>query len=330
MTKKRALVFGATGQDGTYTVRLLLKKGYSVVGTTRDKVAFFSGSSGLEKGAELRQADLGNATDIMRLIRDVQPAEIYNFAAFSTGVGMFDLPLSMGDINGLAVVRILEAMRLHAPTAKFCQASSSEMLRGCRESPQNEGTLGLPESPYGIAKLYAHNMVRVYRDKHDLFACSAILYNHESPLRGSQFVTSKIARAAARISAGLQNELLLGDTLARRDWGHASDTVRAMYLILQQSMPDDYVIATGRTHSVAELCDVAFRYVGLDWRKHVRTDEVDIRPPEACELVGDANKARCRLGWVPEIGFYEMIEEMVDAELAELGRPLGKKEMLNE
>lgn len=318
MTQKCALVFGALGQDGAYMSRLLAGRGYSVVGTSRENPpsAGRLGRPGCE--IELRQADLGNAEEIAKLVREVMPDEIYNFAAFSTGIGMFDAPLAMGDINGLAVVRILEAMRHNAPAARFCQASSSEMLRGCRASPQDEASVGSPESPYGAAKLFAHHMIRIARDRYGLFACSAILFNHESPLRGPQFVTRKIARAAARISAGLQDELILGDVSARRDWGHAADTVRAMWLMLQHPTPDDYVVATGRTHSVAEFCEVAFSRVGIDWRKHVKSDEANVRPSEACQLVGNASKASQRLGWQPEISFEELIEEMVDAELAEL------------
>jgi GDPmannose 4,6-dehydratase len=313
---KTALITGITGQDGSYMAELLLNQGYRVVGVVRDPQSMVhSFLPALVKSLPCVVWDMRDQQQITAIIRDYQPTEIYNFAAYSSGAGMFDDAVGMGEVNGLAVARILEAIRTVDSAIRFCQASSSELFGDALESPQSEMTTFRPRTPYGAAKLYGHSMIRIYRQHYGLFGCSAILYNHESPLRSLNFVTRKITQAAAKIKLGLQDELWLGNLDARRDWGFAGDTVHAMWLMLQQEQADDYVVATGKTHSVGELCDCAFGYLGLDYRDHVREDVAMYRPIESVQLVGDSTKAKNQLGWMPKVEFSEMVGMMVDADL---------------
>ncbi len=316
---KTGLVTGIAGQDGSYLAELLVTKGYRVVGAARDvqRISDFLSSS-LMSRVELVEWDMLNPVAMVDVLLRYQPAEVYNYAAYSSGVGMFDDAVGIGEVNGLAVVRILEAIREADTNIRFCQASSSEMFGDAIESPQSEETRFQPRSPYGAAKLYAHSMFRIYRQRYGLFACSAILFNHESPRRGLGFVTRKIAHEAAKIKLGLANELRLGNLDARRDWGFAGDYVRAMWLMLQQPHAGDYVVATGETHSVREICEIAFGHLGLDYRDYVREDAAAYRPAESVQLVGNSERARKQLGWVPEVGFREMVSMMVDADLRKL------------
>lgn len=296
---------------------LLRSKGYHVVGTTRNPAAARARFSGAGwDSVELEDVDLLSRDAIAALIARTRPAEIYNFAAFSTGSGMYDQPVAIGDLNGLTVARILEVIK--GTPIRFCQASSSEMFGTAPASPQDETTPFSPRSPYGAAKLFAHNSIGIARQRDSAFACSAILFNHESPRRPAAFVTRKVTRAAATIQAGMATDLMLGDLQARRDWGHAVDVVRAMWLMLQAERADDYVIATGETHSVADLCQIAFHHVGLDWTHYVRVNPALKRVPDTIPLVGDAAHARRRLGWAPGIAFETMIKEMVDADIRDL------------
>ena len=276
---KTGLVTGIAGQDGSYLAELLLAKGYRVVGTVRDvhRTSDFLSFS-LMSRVELVEWDMLNQVEMADVLSRYQPVEIYNYAAYSSGVGMFDDPVGIGEVNGLAVARIMEAIREVDTNIRFCQASSSEMFGDAVESPQSEETSFQPRSPYGAAKLYAHSMIRIYRQRYGLFACSAILFNHESPRRGLNFVTRKIAHEAAKIKLGLVNELRLGSLDARRDWGVAGGYVRAMWLMLQQPLAGDYVVATSETHSVRELCEIAFGHLGLDYCDYVQEDAAAYRP----------------------------------------------------
>ncbi len=265
---------------------------------------------------ELIEWDMGSTQAMADTIVRVRPRAIYNLAALSSGAGMWDNPVAIGEVNGISVARLLEAVRLTDPTICVVQAGSSEMFGRSAVSPQNETTPFHPRSPYGSAKVFAHHMVEHYRERHGLFACSAILYNHESPLRRPEFVTRKITLAAARIALGLQRDLKVGNLAARRDWGFAGDTARALISMMRADVPADYVIATGILHSVEDLCRIAFARARLDWRDYVREDENDARAVEAVPLVGDASRARERLGWQPEIDFIQLIHLMVDADLA--------------
>jgi GDPmannose 4,6-dehydratase len=313
---KTALVTGITGQDGSYLAELLLTKGYRVIGAVRDvqKAAEVLPVS-LKNRVELVAWDPRNQSATTHVVSCHRPVELYNFAAYSSGTGMFDDPVGISEVNGLAVARILEAIRGVDPNIRFCQASSSEMFGEVVESPQSEETPFRPRSPYGAAKFFAHMMVQIYRQRYGLFACSAILFNHESPRRGLGFVTRKIAHGAATIKLGLAKELPLGNLEARRDWGFAGDYVRAMWLMLQQSQADDYVVATGETHSVRELCECAFGYLGLDYRQYVRKETTAYRPSEPVQLVGDAKKARRLLGWEPRVEFRELVSMMVESDM---------------
>lgn len=305
---------------------LLSGKGYRVVGASRDPANARRHLVGARYDAiEIVGADLLSTSAITALIRQVKPDEVYNFAAFSTGSGMYDQPVAMGDLNGLAVARILDAIRAGGNKARFCQASSSEMFGAARVSPQNEITPFNPRSPYGAAKLFAHNLIGIARERDAAFACSAILFNHESPRRGTAFVTRKVTRAAAAIRLGLAREVVLGDLDARRDWGHARDVANAMWLMLQADQPNDYVVATGQTHAVSDLCRISFDHVGLDWTRYVRVDAALTRAPDRVQLVGDPMRAKARLGWAPSTSFKEMIVEMVDADLQELQSTSGSK-----
>ena len=324
MAIKTALITGITGQDGSYLAELLLVKGYSVVGTTRkargasaDLVARLSGKVEL---LEWNMLDERKAAELLSICR---PQEVYNFAACSFGSGMYDDPVEIGEVNGLAVARILEAIRKTDRGIRFCQASSREIFGAESESPQSEQTRVNPRSPYGAAKLYADSMVRIYRRHYGLFACSAILFNHESPRRGLDFVTRKIAHEAARIKLGMSNELLLGNLEARRDWGFAGDYVRGMWLMLQQPQTDDYVLASGETHSVREFCECAFGYLGLDYKNYVQEDTAAYRPSEPTLLVGNITKAKHALGWEPAVGFRKLVHMMVEAELQALSIKLS-------
>lgn len=311
---RTALIFGIAGQDGSYLAEQLLCMGYNVFGTSRNPAAARSHLTDIGcEAVEVVAVDTRSTDDIRDLIRRTAPAEIYNYAAFSTGSGMYDHPAEIAELNGVFVARILDAIR--GCPIRFCQASSSEMFGAAQASPQNESTEFAPRSPYGAAKLLGHHLIGIARQRYATFACSAILFNHESERRPTAFVTRKITQAAAAIRVGLADELILGDLSARRDWGHASDVVRAMWMMLQCEQPDDYVIATGQTHSVADLCQIAFEHVGLDPKKYVRVDASLKRVPDGAQLVGDPRRIRERLGWVPSINFETMIKQMVDADL---------------
>jgi GDPmannose 4,6-dehydratase len=323
MIMRTALVTGIHGQDGHYMAEHLLSLGYAVVGLARP-----GDTRRAPAGVALQHGDLSQQQRIESLLRDVRPDEIYNFAAMSSGAGMFVDPVAIGDINGLAVARLLEAIRAVDISIRLCQASSSEMFGEPVESPQNEATSFRPRSPYGAAKVYAHSMVGIYRKHHGMFACSAILFNHESPRRRREFVTRKVTSAAASIKLGLTQALELGNLDARRDWGFAGDTVRAMHSMLQQQAPDDYVVATGVTHSVRQLCETAFEHVGLDYREHVREAPGEFRPKETVQLVGDAALACKRLGWQPRVDFGQLITSMVDHDLQQLSAQI-EMEMRN-
>ncbi|MFZ5567203.1 MAG: GDP-mannose 4,6-dehydratase [Pseudomonadota bacterium] len=316
---KVALVTGISGQDGSYLAELLMSKGYRVVGAVRDvdraRLAFPSGDRG---SLDWVRWDMLDEALMRQILERCAPDEFYNLAAYTSGAGMYDDPVGMGEVNGLAVTRMLEAIRAVNPGIRFCQASSREIFGEALESPQTERTRPLPRSPYGAAKSYADAMVRIAREHFGLFACSAILFNHESPRRGATFVTRKITSTAARIKLGLASELTLGNLEARRDWGYAGDYVRAMWLMLQQSQADDYVVATGESHSVRDFCQVAFGHLGLDYRDFVREMATDYRPSEPSLLVGDAGKARHVLGWRPEVGFVELVRMMVDSDMQQL------------
>jgi GDPmannose 4,6-dehydratase len=314
-----ALITGITGQDGSYLAEQLLAKGYQIVGAARDsQQAGAALLRGLKGTVELVDWDMLDQQRMTEVLAEYRPAEIYNFAAYSSGSGMFDDPVGIGEVNGLAVVRMLEAIRAVDVNIRFCQASSREIFGEAVESPQTESTPTNPRSPYGAAKLYADSMIRVYRQRYGFFACSAILFNHESPRRGFGFVTRKITQEAAKIKLGLAKELHLGNLDAQRDWGFAGDYVRAMWLMLQQEQADDYVVATGRANSVREFCEFAFSRLGLDYRDHVREDASAYRPIERALLVGNAAKAKRKLAWKPEIEFKEMVHMMVDADLRRL------------
>jgi len=315
MTK--ALVTGVTGQDGSYLAEFLLEKGYQVVGMVRrTSTTNFDRIKHIQDKLILTQGDLLDQVSLMDIMREYQPDEIYNLAAQSFVPTSWKQPVLTGEFTALGVTRMLEAMRMVAPEARFYQASSSEMFGKVRRVPQNEDTPFYPRSPYGVAKVYGHWITVNYRESYDLFACSGILFNHESPRRGLEFVTRKVTHGVARIKLGLAQELAMGNLEAQRDWGFAGDYVRAMWLMLQQEQPGDYVVATGKTHSVRQLLEVAFGLVDLDYEEHVRVDHQFIRPADVDRLVGDASKAREKLGWKPEVGFEKLVEMMVDADLA--------------
>ncbi len=318
-----ALITGITGQDGTYLAELLLAKNYSVVGVVRDASnAKDKIDSDLLNRVKIIEWDFLNQNVITGLIREYHPSEIYNFAAFSSGAGMFENPLEIAEINGLAVARILEGIRTIDNQIKVCQASSREVFGEVLTSPQSELTPTQPRSPYGAAKLYADSMIRIYRERYNIFACSAVLFNHESPRRGLEFVTRKITHEAAKIKLGLSSELLLGNLDTVRDWGFAGDTVNAMWLMLQHNQPDDYVVATGSTHTVREFCECAFSYLELNFHDYVREDASAYRPSEPAILVGDASKAKSQLSWNPKISFDELVKMMVDADIQRLKQSL--------
>lgn len=320
---KKALITGITGQDGSYLAELLLAKGYDVYGIVRRSSSFNTAridpiyQDPHMAGVRLRliYGDLNDASSLNRILRTVQPDEIYNLGAQSHVRVSFDVPEYTAEVTGLGTIRLLEAIRETGLRPRFYQASSSEMFGKVQEIPQRETTPFYPRSPYGAAKVYSHWITVNYREAYNLFACSGILFNHESPRRGETFVTRKITKAAARIKLGLQHELYLGNLDAKRDWGYAGDYVRAMWLMLQQDEPDDYVIATGETYTVREFLEVAFSHVQLDWRKYVKIDPKYYRPTEVDLLIGDATKAKKKLGWEPMVLFKELATMMVDADL---------------
>jgi GDPmannose 4,6-dehydratase len=314
--RKTALITGITGQDGSYLAEFLLSQGYRVVGMMRRTSTETAGRvSHLGDQIELVHGDLLDQASLLDLVNHYQPDELYNLAAQSFVPTSWKQPVLTGEFTALGVTRVLEALRWAKPDCRFYQASSSEMFGKVQEVPQTETTPFYPRSPYGVSKVYGHWITVNYRESYDLFAVSGILFNHESPRRGLEFVTRKVSHGVARIKAGLATTLPLGNLEAQRDWGFAGDYVQAMWLMLQQDQPEDYVISTGRTHTVEKLCEVAFASVGLDWRDHVVQDERYYRPAEVDLLVGDAEKARGQLGWKPSVTFEEMIQRMVEADL---------------
>jgi GDPmannose 4,6-dehydratase len=318
---KTALITGVTGQDGSYLAEWLLEQGMRVVGIVRRaSTENFERIAHLRDRIELRQADLLDQLSLIDVVRAAEPDEVYNLAAQSFVPTSWVQPVLTAEFDAIGVTRLLEAVRLAAPEARVYQASSSEMFGRVRETPQCETTPFYPRSPYGVAKVYGHFITVNYRESYDLFACSGILFNHESPRRGKEFVTRKVTDGVARIKLGLATELRLGNLAARRDWGFAGDYVRAMWLMLQQAEPDDYVVATGESHSVQELVETAFACVELEWRKYVREDPALLRPAEVDHLIGDASKARRVLGWTPEVSFTQLVEMMVRADLERLRR----------
>ncbi len=314
-----AVITGITGQDGSYLAEWLLERGYRVVGIVRRaSTENFERIAAIRDRLELRQADLLDQLSLIEVLKDVRPDEIYNLAAQSFVPTSWQQPVLTAEFDAIGVTRVLEAMRLVAPESRFYQASSSEMFGRVRETPQREATPFHPRSPYGVAKVYGHYITVNYRESYDLFTCSGILFNHESPRRGREFVTRKVSDGVARIKLGLAKELRMGNLAARRDWGFAGDYVQAMWRMLQQPAGDDYVVATGETHSVEELVDVAFRCVGLDWRQYVREDPAFLRPAEVDLLIGDAAKAKAALGWEPKVTFAGLVEMMVRADVDRL------------
>ncbi|MCY3791127.1 MAG: GDP-mannose 4,6-dehydratase [Gemmatimonadetes bacterium] len=319
MSPKRALITGITGQDGSYLAELLLEKGYEVFGLVRrSSTVNFERIGHLQDKIELISGDLLDQKSLISALQTARPQEVYNLGAQSFIPVSWEQPMLTGEITGLGVTRLLEAIRACDENIRFYQASTSELFGNAQESPQNEQTAFYPRSPYGVSKLYAHWITINYRESYGLFACTGILFNHESPRRGREFVTRKITHGVARIKCGLDQELRLGDLAPRRDWGYAGDFVRAMWMMLQQDEPDDYVIATGTSRTIGEFCEVAFAHAGLDWRQYVVLDERFLRPAEVYTLLGDATKAREKLGWEPEVGFEEMVQQMVDWDLEQV------------
>ncbi len=316
MSERVALITGVTGQDGSYLAEFLLEQGYHVVGMVRRTSTLnFSRIAHIQDRLTLVSGDMLDEPSMIAILQEYHPAEVYNLAAQSFVQTSWKQPVFTGEVTGLGVTRILDAIRIVDPTVRFYQASSSEMFGKVREVPQNEDTPFYPRSPYGVAKVYGHWITVNYRESYGLHATSGILFNHESERRGLEFVTRKVTHGVARIKLGLDDELRLGNLESRRDWGFAGDYVRAMWLMLQQEEPDDYVISTGETHSVRELCQAAFGYVDLDWQEYVVQDERFMRPAEVDLLVGDASKAGQVLGWEPQVTFRELIERMVEADL---------------
>jgi GDPmannose 4,6-dehydratase len=314
-----ALITGITGQDGSYLAEFLLSKGYQVIGMVRrSSTVTFERIEHIQDQIELAPGDLLDQMSIVDALREYQPQEVYNLAAQSFVPTSWRQPVFTGEATALGVTRVLEAIRIVDPDIRFYQASSSEMFGKVRETPQREQTPFYPRSPYGVAKVYGHWITVNYRESYSLFACSGILFNHESPRRGLEFVTRKVTHGVAQIKLGLAQDLHLGNLDSRRDWGYAADYIRAMWLMLQQDTADDYVVGTGETHSVRELCQVAFSRVGLDWEQHVVVNPRFYRPAEVDLLVSDPSKARETLGWVPEVDFRALIEMMVDADLERL------------
>ncbi len=316
---KIALVTGISGQDGSYLAEFLLSKGYEVHGMKRRTSTKYSARiEHLKDHFTLHEGDMLDSTSLIRLVEQIRPDEVYNLAAQSFVPVSWEQPIFTSEVTGLGVTRLLDALLHVDQRIRFYQASSSEMFGKVRESPQRETTPFYPRSPYGVAKVYGHHITVNYRESYGIFACSGILFNHESPRRGLEFVTRKIANGAARIKLGLEGELRLGNLDAKRDWGHARDYVRAMWMMLQQDKPDDYVVGTGETHSVREFVEIAFDRVGLDWKEYVTIDPKFYRPAEVDQLLADPAKARKNLGWEPKVAFEELVCEMVDKDLAAL------------
>ena len=313
---KCALITGITGQDGSYLAELLLSKGYRVVGSVRrSSTPNFWRLEAIRDRIELRPADLLDQFSLIRLIEEVRPHELYNLAAMSFVPASWDQPMLTGEFNAQGVTRLLDAVRRVDPSIRIYQASSSEMFGKVREVPQTELTPFYPRSPYGVSKVFGHYITINYRESYGLFACSGILFNHESPRRGLEFVTRKVTDAVARIKVGLADSVSLGNLDAARDWGFAGDYVRAMWLMLQQDEPEDYIVATGVAHTVRDLVTLAFDHAGLDWQRYVRTDPALLRPAEVDHLIGDSTRARSRLGWRPDVDFAGLVRMMVDADL---------------
>jgi GDPmannose 4,6-dehydratase len=316
---KKALITGITGQDGSYLAELLLSKGYEVYGMVRrTSTVYYERIRHIQKDLHIIQGDMGDLSSLITAISTIQPDEVYNLAAQSFVPTSWNQPVFTGDITGLGVTRILDAIRTVNPEIRFYQASSSEMFGKVREVPQSENTPFYPRSPYGVAKVYGHWITINYRESYDMFACSGILFNHESPRRGMEFVTRKVTYHAAKIKLGLANEIRIGNTDAKRDWGFAGDYVRAMWLMLQQDEPDDYVVSTDETHSVERLLEVAFDCVNLNWKDYAVQDPRFMRPAEVDLLVGDSSKTREKLGWEPKVSFEELIAMMVESDMQKL------------
>jgi GDPmannose 4,6-dehydratase len=319
-----ALITGITGQDGSYLADMLLAKGYTVLGMVRrTSTMTFERLSHIQDAITIMQGDLHDQSSLIDVLEQCQPDEVYNLAAQSFVPMSWKQPVLTGEVTGLGVTRLLEAIRLVNSKIRFYQASSSEMFGKAREVPQRETTPFYPRTPYGVAKVYAHWITVNYREEYGIFAVSGILYNHESPRRGLEFVTRKITSGAARIKLGRSKELRLGNLDARRDWGFAGDSVRAMWLMLQEDAPEDFVIGTGVTHSVREFCQAAFSYLGLDYQDYVIQDERFFRPAETAQLVSDPEKANRILGWSPEVSFETLVHQMVDADLARVAQELA-------
>ncbi len=327
MESKRALVTGITGQDGSYLAELLLDKGYEVFGLTRRLSAsnYWRVEHILDR-LTLLPGDLLDQLSLIRVLERVRPSELYNLAAMSFVPASWDQPMLTGEFNSQGVTRVLEAVRVVNPKIRVYQASSSEMFGKVREVPQRETTPFYPRSPYGVSKVFAHYITVNYRESYNLFAVSGILFNHESPRRGIEFVTRKVTDGVARIKLGLASELRLGNLTAQRDWGFAGDYVRAMWAMLQQDAADDYIIATGESHSVQELVEIAFAHVGLDWKQYVKQDPAFLRPAEVDHLIGDASKARAALDWTPSVTFNGLVEMMVDADLERVAHERSHKQ----
>jgi len=316
---KRALITGLTGQDGSYLAEVLLEQDYEVYGVVRrSSTETFERIHHIKDQVTLVQADLTDQISILDAVDEIRPTEVYNLAAQSFVPTSWKQPILTGDVTALGVTRVLEAIRMVDKSIKFYQASSSEMFGKVQEVPQTERTPLYPRSPYGVAKVYGHMITINYRESYDMFACSGILFNHESPRRGLEFVTRKVTDAVARIKLGMANELRLGNLDAKRDWGYAKDYVRAMWMMLQQDSPEDYVISSGEMHTVREMCEIAFGHVGLDMNDYVVVDPKFYRPAEVQQLLGDSSKAHEELGWKPEVSFKNLITMMVDADLKRL------------
>jgi len=322
----KALITGITGQDGSYLAEFLLEKGYKVYGMVRRaSTENFERINHIRDKIQLEQADLLDQLSIIELIEKAEPDEIYNLAAQSFVPTSWNQPVLTGEFNALGVTKILEGIRLVNPKIKFYQASSSEMFGKVREVPQNEKTPFYPRSPYGVAKVYGHFITVNYRESYGIFACSGILFNHESPRRGKEFVSRKITDGVAQIKVGLSRKLYLGNLEAKRDWGYAGDYVKAMWLMLQKDKAEDFVIATGINHSVKDLVRIAFEHVGLDWKKYIKIDPKLVRPAEVDILLGDPSYARKKLGWKPEVKFEDLIKMMVDADLERYRKVMKEK-----
>jgi GDPmannose 4,6-dehydratase len=324
---RKALITGVTGQDGSYLAELLLNHGYHVTGLVRRQANSACGQSDtsrVPRAVDVVESNLVGDCSLESLLHRLHPNEVYNLAARASSSSLWTEPVSTGELNALLVVRLLDAIHRVDPRMRFVQASSSEVFGSAGEVPQSESTSFQPRNPYGVAKAFGHWMTTVYREQRGLFSCSCILYNHESPRRGEEFVTRKISRGAAMIKLGLSDELRLGDLNARRDWGFAGDYVNAMWLSLQHSTPGDYIVATGETHSVREFCKVAFAHLGLNYEDYVVEDRENFRAPETALLVGNPAKAKRLLGWSPTVGFEQLVRMMVDADLRSLGGPGGE------